>query len=77
VLAQAELDKQGADYLAGNRSGISLDSWQKIEGIKIPTAVIERYEADADAERVKRIEKLKKELAELEAKKPAKAKKTG
>lgn len=51
-----------------------MSSWQKIEGIVIPAAVIEKSEAEADANRVNRIDKLKKELADLEAKAPKKQK---
>ncbi|WP_132436427.1 hypothetical protein [Pseudomonas aeruginosa] len=73
-LAQAECDEQSANYLADNRSSFSLGSWQKIEGIVIPQAVIEKHEAEADAQRRKRIDNLKRELADLESKAPAKQK---
>lgn len=73
-LAQADCDEQSAQYLAENRGSFSLADWQKIEGIVIPAAVIEKYEAAADAQRVQRITNLKKELAELEAKAPTKSK---
>ncbi len=73
-LAQAECDEQSANYLADKRSSFSLASWQKIEGIVIPQAVIEMHEAEADAQRRKRIDNLKRELADLESKAPAKQK---
>lgn len=75
MLKQAECDEQSAQYLAEKRGSFSLASWQKIEGIVIPQAVIEKYDAEADAQRIKRIENLKKELTDLEAKAPAKCKK--
>ncbi|WP_085703895.1 hypothetical protein [Pseudomonas sp. B15(2017)] len=74
TLAQAECDKQAASYLADKRSSFHLSSWQKIEGIVIPEAAIQKCDAEADAQRVKRIANLKKELADLEEKAPAKAK---
>jgi hypothetical protein len=72
-LAQADCDVHSSEYLAGNRNSFSLASWQKIEGIVIPQAVIEKHEAAEDASRLKRIENLKKELSDLEAKAPTKA----
>lgn len=74
TLAQAECDTQAAAYLADKRGSFSVSSWQKIEGVVIPAAVIEKSEAEADANRVNRIDKLKKELADLESKAPIKAK---
>ncbi|UAW53907.1 hypothetical protein QIT82_gp37 [Pseudomonas phage psageK9] len=76
ALAQTECDAQAAAYLAENRSRFSMPDWQKIEGIVIPKAVIEKYEAEADAQRLKRIENLKKELQDLEEKSPTKDKPT-
>ena len=74
AMAQAQLDKNSAGYVAGDHSYFNVPEWQKIEGIAIPANVIERYEALADEARVKRIETIKKELADLEAKAPAKSK---
>ncbi|KAB0509645.1 hypothetical protein [Pseudomonas moorei] len=74
LMAQAQLDKDGAAYIASDRQHFDLDGWSKIEGIVIPAAVIEKYEIAADAQRVNRIEKIKKELADLEAKAPKKSK---
>lgn len=71
-LAQAECDDQAATYLNEKNRSFLLDKWQKIEGIVIPAGVIEKYEALADAQRLQRIENLKKELAVLEAKEPSK-----
>lgn len=74
LMAQADCDKQAELYLAekpGYRS-FPLHKWQSIEGVIIPAAAIERHESDADATRLKRIENIKKELAELEAKAPVK-----
>ena len=51
-----------------------MSDWKKIEGVVIPDAVIEKHEAEADAARLKRIAGLQKELADLEAKAPAKKK---
>lgn len=73
-LAQAECDEQASVYLNEKNRSFSLDKWQKIEGIVIPAGVIEKYEALADAQRLKRIENLKKELAGLEANAPKKSK---
>ncbi|MFU5504489.1 hypothetical protein ACM7V1_29310 [Pseudomonas aeruginosa] len=73
-MAQAECDEQSAMYLADKRGSFSLTAWQKIEGIVIPQAVVEKYEEEADMQRRKRIDILKKELADLEAKAPAKPK---
>ncbi|UCL84523.1 hypothetical protein [Pseudomonas sp. HS-18] len=67
-LAQAECDEQATTYLEDNRRSFPLESWKKIEGIVIPQAVIDKCDAEADAHRRKRIDNLKKELAELEAK---------
>lgn len=75
AMAQSQLDKDGAAYIESGSHWFNLPEWQKIEGIKIPAAVIERHEALADESRVKRIEAIKKELIELEAKAPKKAKK--
>lgn len=74
AMAQAQLDKDGAAYVAGDYRHFNVPEWQKIEGIAIPAAVIERYETELDANRVRRIETLKKELSDLEAKAPAKTK---
>lgn len=74
AMAQAQLDEDGIAYVSGGSQYLNVSEWQKIEGIVIPEAVIERYEAAADANRQDRIEKLKKELADLEAKAPAKKK---
>jgi hypothetical protein len=73
TLAQSACDEQSALYLADKRGSFSLACWQKIQGVVIPQAVIEKYEAEADAQRVKRIDNLKKELADLESKAPTKA----
>lgn len=73
-LAQAECDEQSVAYIADKRGSFPLTNWQKIEGLVIPKEVIEKYDAEADAQRVKRIDNLKKELADLEAKAPKKQK---
>lgn len=75
-LAQADCDAQATLYLSENGRHFSLASWQKIDGVVIPHAVIEKYEAEADAQRLKRIENLQKELSDLESKAPAKKKAT-
>lgn len=71
-LAQAECDDQASAYLNEKNRSFSLEKWQKIEGIVIPLGVIEKYEALADAQRLKRIENLKKEIAGLEENAPTK-----
>lgn len=74
AMAQADCEKQAAIYLAETTSyrSFPLQKWQAIEGVVIPSGVIERYESDADSNRLKRIEQIQKELAELEAKAPTK-----
>lgn len=67
AMAQAEFDEQCASYLAGTQQSISLDRWQKIEGIKIPDAVISKHQEQLDAQRKARIKQLRDELAKLEA----------
>lgn len=72
VLAQADCEKQAAIFLGEKTSyrTFPLSKWQSIDGIVIPAGVIEQCAADADSQRLKRIENLKKELAELEEKAP-------
>lgn len=74
-MAQAQLDEDSAAYISGGSQYLNVNEWAKIEGIVIPTAVIERFEAAADAQRIDRIERLKKELSDLESKAPVKKKK--
>lgn len=74
AMAQAQLDEDGEAYVSGGSQYLNVETWRKIEGIVIPPAVIERWEMLADAQRLDRIEKIKKELADLEAKAPAKPK---
>jgi hypothetical protein len=71
AMAQAQLDEDVKVYLEPQNSHFYLESWQAIEGIVIPRAAVEKYERLADAQRLNRIENLKKELAGLEAKAPA------
>lgn len=75
AMAQAQLDEDGEAYVSGGSQYLNVETWRKIEGIVIPPAVIERWELLADAQRVDRIEKLRKELSDLESKAPAKRKK--
>ena len=75
AMAQAQLDEDSKVYLEPQNSHFYLDRWQAIEGIVIPKEVIEKYERLADAQRLDRIEKLRKELADLESKVPVKRKK--
>lgn len=77
VMAQAQLDEDGEAYVSGGSQYLDVETWRKIEGIVIPPAVIERWEMLADAQRVDRIEKLRKELAGLEANAPTKKKAKG
>ena len=72
AMAQSQLDKDVAAYLEPQNSHFYLDRWQAIEGIVIPRAAVEKYERLADAQRLQRIENLKKELAGLEAGAPNK-----
>ena len=75
AMAQAQLDEDSVRFLSEEGDHFYLDSWKKIEGIVIQQAVIDKVEAQADAQRIKRIENLKKELSDLESKAPAKSKK--
>lgn len=74
AMAQAQLDEDGIAYTSGGFQYLNVSEWSKIEGIVIPAAVTERYEMLADAQRLDRIEKLRKELDDLEAKAPKKSK---
>lgn len=74
AMAQAQLDEDSKAYLASDRGHLYLSEWQKIEGIVIPSGVIEKYDALADAQRLQRIEILRKELTDLESKAPNKTK---
>lgn len=71
-MAQAECDRQSEEYLRDARAHFSMDRWEKISGIVIATGVREKYAAKLDEDRLKRIANLQKELADLEAKVPAK-----
>lgn len=73
AMAQAQLDEDSKVYLEPQNSHFYLERWQAIEGILIPQEVIKKYDKLADAQRVSRIETIKKELADLEAKAPKKA----
>lgn len=74
AMAQAQLDEDSKVYLEPQNSHFYLERWQAIEGIVIPQAVFKKHEALSDAHRLQRIETIKKELADLEAKAPAKVK---
>lgn len=75
AMAQAQLDEDVKAYLEPKNSHFYLERWQAIEGIVIPKAAVEKYESLADAHRLQRIENIRKELADLEAKAPKKTKK--
>jgi hypothetical protein len=75
AMAQAQLDEDGNAYVSGGSQYLNVETWRKIDGIVIPPAVIERWEMLADAQRLDRIEKLRKELTDLESKAPVKRKK--
>lgn len=66
-MAQASLDERCASYLSGVLRGIDIAGWEKIDGIVIPDAVREKFNAAADENKRERIETLKAQLAELEA----------
>jgi hypothetical protein len=65
-LAQAQLDKACEGYLSGAFLNLHMEAWQKIDGICIPDAVIQKAKAEAEENRRARIEKLKEQIAELE-----------
>lgn len=67
AMAQAQLDKDAAAYLASDRASIYLSEWEKIEGISIPHAVREKHDAAQNKQRLDRIETLRAQLAELES----------
>ncbi|KQQ60114.1 hypothetical protein ASF84_05225 [Pseudomonas sp. Leaf127] len=69
--AQADFNKQCAEYLAGTNRGLSLETWKKIEGIVTPPEVVEKYEAEKTKSKRERIEKLRVELEKLESELPA------
>lgn len=75
AMAQAQLDEDSKAYLEPQNSHFYLERWQAIEGIVIPQEVIEKYDNLADAQRLDRIERLRKELSALESKAPVKRKK--
>tara|TARA_R110001606_G_scaffold30344_3_gene93816 strand:+ start:2813 stop:3619 length:807 start_codon:yes stop_codon:yes gene_type:complete len=66
-LAQAECERQSADYASNKNNYFSMSCWEKIEGIKIPEEARQKHQAIADAAKDKRIGDLKAELAKLEA----------
>lgn len=76
AMAQADCDKQAELYLASKPGygSFYLHKWQAIQGVVISSAAVEKCVADADSSRLKRIEQIQKELAELEAKAPVKVK---
>lgn len=65
-MAQAQLDKACEGYLSGAYRHLDMKAWQKIEGISIPDAVIQKDKAEAEEARRIRIEKLREQIAELE-----------
>ncbi|MBX8534572.1 hypothetical protein K5D33_07515 [Pseudomonas cichorii] len=65
--AQADFDKQCSEYLSGTNGNIYLETWQEIEGIVTPSAVIEKHKAAKAKYKQERIENLRSELAKLEA----------
>lgn len=67
AMAQAQLDKDAAAYLASDRGSIYLSDWEKIEGIVIPLAVRDKHYAEQHKQTLKRIEDLRDQLAKLEA----------
>lgn len=67
AMAQAQLDKDAAAYLASDRISIHLSDWEKIEGIAIPQAVRDKHSAEQQKQTLKRIEELRTQLAKLEA----------
>lgn len=74
ALAQADCDKQAELYLSSKPGygSFLIHKWQAIEGVTISAVTIEKCDADADSQRLKRIDQIQKELAELEAKAPTK-----
>lgn len=66
ALAQAECDRQSAEYAANKNNYFSMSCWEKIEGISIPEEARQKHQAIADTAKAKRINDLKAELAKLE-----------
>ncbi|MNC81114.1 hypothetical protein D3C75_1341440 [compost metagenome] len=66
-MAQEQLDKDAAAYLASDRSGIDLSDWEKIEGIAIPQPVRDKHDAEKHKQTLKRIEELRAQLTKLES----------
>ena len=66
-IAQAFFDKRCDSYLKDDYSHLCIESWQKLKGIVVSPAVIEKYELEKTKATRKRIADLKAELAKLEA----------
>lgn len=66
--AQEVCDERSAKFLSGESHNFNIDEWDKIEGINVPQAARDKCSAQKEAANNERIAKLKKEIAELEAK---------
>lgn len=66
--AQAECNEDAARFLQNENAAcfLSLKEWQKIEGVEIPKAAIQKHQMLAEKVRLEKIEKIRTELAELE-----------
>lgn len=65
-IAQTYFDRQCKNYLAGSWNYLRLEDWQKLKGIVVPQAVIEKYELPKTKAKRDRIASLKEALAKLE-----------
>lgn len=66
--AQKVLDVLAADYVSGTVGYLDLSRWEKIEGIAIPGDAMEKFNAEKRKAANDQIERLKSQIAELEAK---------
>jgi hypothetical protein len=68
ALAQALFDATAKEWLAksGKQCVSWLECWEKMEGLKIPDAVRQRFREIAEEQKAEQIEKLRRELAALE-----------
>jgi len=65
---QRMCDHRAAKYVSGEQSNFYPEEWQKIDGIVIPEDAMTKYAEAAEKLRAQKIEKLRAELAILEAK---------
>lgn len=65
--AQRALDAEAAAFLDGKRGWLNPQSWQKIEGIRIPPAALDKFNANKRQSLEGRLATLRADLAKVEA----------